>query len=109
MKKKKKTAKKFFQQLAFRWIQDNIVSFGGNPFKVTLFGESAGSASIVAHMIAPGSRDLFKRGILQSGTLGNKWSLDSPQNALKKSLALAKYHNCEMKEVSVSNVKIYQI
>ncbi|VDK88254.1 unnamed protein product [Litomosoides sigmodontis] len=88
------------QQLAFRWIQENIASFGGNPSKVTLFGESAGSASIVAHLIAPGSRNLFKRGILQSGTLDNKWSLDSPQNALKKSLALATHHNCNMKEVT---------
>lgn len=85
--------------MAFRWIQDNIISFGGNPSRVTLFGESAGAASIVAHLIAPGSRGLFKRGILQSGSLDNKWSMDSPQHAMKKSLALAKYHGCEKEKV----------
>ncbi|VDM07242.1 unnamed protein product [Wuchereria bancrofti] len=88
------------QQLAFRWIHDNIISFGGNPSRVTLFGESAGAASIVAHLIAPGSRGLFKRGILQSGSLDNKWSLDSPQRAMQKSLALARHHGCQMKKIT---------
>ncbi|VDN07500.1 unnamed protein product [Thelazia callipaeda] len=87
------------QQLAFRWIKDNIVLFGGNPSQITLFGESAGAASIVAHLIAPGSRGLFIRGILQSGSLDNKWSLDSPQRAMQKSLALAKYHGCSKEKV----------
>ncbi|KAM3718795.1 Acetylcholinesterase [Dirofilaria immitis] len=88
------------QQLAFRWIQDNIISFGGNPSRVTLFGESAGAASIVAHLIAPGSRGLFERGILQSGSLDNKWSLDSPQRAMNKSLALARHHGCQMNKIT---------
>uniref|UniRef100_A0A915PZF7 Carboxylic ester hydrolase n=1 Tax=Setaria digitata TaxID=48799 RepID=A0A915PZF7_9BILA len=88
------------QQLALRWIQDNIISFGGNPSRITLFGESAGAASIVAHLIAPESRGLFERGILQSGSLDNKWSLDSPKRAMHKSLALAKHHGCEMKKVT---------
>lgn len=87
------------QQLAFQWIQENIVSFGGNPSRITLFGESAGAASIVAHLIAPGSRSLFKRGILQSGSLDNKWSLDSPQRAMQKSLALARRHDCLMDKI----------
>ncbi|VBB32366.1 unnamed protein product [Acanthocheilonema viteae] len=87
------------QQLALRWIQENIIAFGGNPSQVTLFGESAGAASIVAHLIAPGSHGLFKRGILQSGSLDNKWSLESPQHAMRKSLALAKYHGCKMEKM----------
>ncbi|WKX96588.1 hypothetical protein Q1695_012766 [Nippostrongylus brasiliensis] len=77
------------QQLALYWIRDNIFSFGGNPSRVTVFGESAGAASIVAHLIAPGSENLFKNGILQSGSLDNKWSMDTPSRALDKSEQLA--------------------
>uniref|UniRef100_A0A8R1Y9X4 Carboxylic ester hydrolase n=1 Tax=Onchocerca volvulus TaxID=6282 RepID=A0A8R1Y9X4_ONCVO len=88
------------QQLALQWIHDNIVAFGGNPSRITLFGESAGAASIVAHLIAPGSRGLFERGILQSGSLDNRWSLDSPQRAMNKSLALAKHHDCQKEKIT---------
>lgn len=52
----------------------NLISFlsgkntGGDPHSVTLFGQSAGAASIGFHMISPLSRHLFKRAILQSGS-----------------------------------------
>ncbi|CAD6192517.1 unnamed protein product [Caenorhabditis auriculariae] len=82
------------QQLALYWIRDHIFSFGGNPSKVSLFGESAGAASIVAHLIAPASRGLFKTGILQSGSLDNKWSMDTPRHAKQKSLELARLVEC---------------
>lgn len=51
---------------ALRWIQDNIERFGGDPGRVTLFGESAGAENILALMFAEPARDLFRRGILQS-------------------------------------------
>jgi para-nitrobenzyl esterase len=56
------------QQLALRWVKDNIKAFGGNPENITLLGESAGSASVCVHMVAPGSQQLVNRFILQSGT-----------------------------------------
>ncbi len=55
------------QQLALRWVRDNISSFGGDPNNVTVVGESAGGLSVCLHLVAPGSRGLFRRAISESG------------------------------------------
>lgn len=55
------------QQMAMRWVQQNIKQFGGDPQQVTLFGESAGGHSVGLHLISPQSQPLFKRAIMQSG------------------------------------------
>ena len=55
------------QQAALRWVQRNIRGFGGNPGKVTLFGESAGGLSTLAQLVSPGARGLFQRAIVESG------------------------------------------
>jgi para-nitrobenzyl esterase len=55
------------QQLALRWVKENIASFGGDPGNVTIFGESAGAGSVCMHMVSPGSRGLFHRAASQSG------------------------------------------
>ncbi|NWI68804.1 ACES Acetylcholinesterase, partial [Todus mexicanus] len=56
------------QRLALRWVQSNIAAFGGDPAAVTIFGESAGAASVGLHLLAPASRGLFRRAVLQSGS-----------------------------------------
>ncbi|XP_015783762.1 acetylcholinesterase-like [Tetranychus urticae] len=57
------------QLLALQWVKENIDKFGGDPDQVTIFGESAGAMSVSAHILSPLSRGLFKRAILQSGTI----------------------------------------
>lgn len=55
----------------------------------------------MAHMVAPDSKDLFKRVVLQSGSLENQWAMDSPEKALIKSKEFAKNAGCENDEVSI--------
>lgn len=55
------------QQEALRWVKRNIRRFGGNPHRVTVFGESAGGLSVHAHLASPLAGGLFHRAIVQSG------------------------------------------
>jgi para-nitrobenzyl esterase len=54
------------QVAALQWVRDNIAGFGGDPDNVTLFGESAGAASVVSLMVMPAAAGLFRRGIAES-------------------------------------------
>ncbi len=55
---------------ALRWVRRNIAGFGGDPNRVTLFGQSAGGDAIAHLMLAEGTRGLFRRAIIQSPPLG---------------------------------------
>ena len=52
---------------ALKWVKKNIRSFGGDPNKVTIFGESAGGSSVGLHTLSPLSEGLFHRAIAISG------------------------------------------
>ena len=52
---------------ALKWVKENIENFGGNPNKVTIFGESAGGSSVSLHLLSPLSKDLFHQAIAESG------------------------------------------
>ncbi|MFX0152786.1 MAG: carboxylesterase/lipase family protein, partial [Candidatus Hodarchaeota archaeon] len=55
------------QIAALKWVKENIKEFGGDPKNVTIFGESAGSASVCTLMAMPAAKGLFHRVIAQSG------------------------------------------
>lgn len=57
----------FLDQLeALRWVRREIAAFGGDPESVTIFGESAGGASVCTAVVSPLARGLFHRAIIQS-------------------------------------------
>ena len=55
---------------ALEWVQRNIGFFGGDPNNVTIFGESGGGAKVNCLIASPMAKDLFHKGILQSGAAG---------------------------------------
>lgn len=70
--------------LALRWIQDNIASFGGDPHRVTLMGQSSGGTLIFSLLAAPTTEGLFSGAISLSGSPNitqngpAKWAQDAP-------------------------------
>ena len=57
---------------ALEWVRDNIATFGGDPGRVTIFGESAGGGAVMSVMLVPQAERLFHGAIAQSNWI-NGW------------------------------------
>lgn len=62
------------QLAALKWIKENIAAFGGDPDKVTIAGQSAGSFAVQALVASPLSKGLFRGAIAHSGASMNRFS-----------------------------------
>jgi carboxylesterase type B len=92
------------QQMALKWVQKNIGAFGGSSQNVTIFGESAGAASVMFHLTSPSSFPLYQKAIIESGS-----NLGVPmQIANQEGLALLQAANCStvacLKEISAKEL-----
>uniref|UniRef100_F6UTQ2 Carboxylic ester hydrolase n=1 Tax=Ciona intestinalis TaxID=7719 RepID=F6UTQ2_CIOIN len=85
------------QVKALEWVRDNIQAFGGDPEKVTIFGQSSGGFSVSAHMLSPRSRGLFHRAFAMSGVAILPYNDPefSKKNPAADALKLAEKLGCE--------------
>jgi para-nitrobenzyl esterase len=73
---------------AMRWLRQNVAAFGGDPQQVTIYGQSAGAATVYMLMTSPLAEGLFARAILQSGAPNDKPPFaTSPSNPLSIEMA----------------------
>ena len=82
------------QVQALKWVSENIANFGGNPSKVTIFGQSAGGTSVGLHLLSPLSRDLFHQAIPESGVDLTPFSIQPTSFGLRFTKELAQKLNC---------------
>nr|XP_037273453.1 acetylcholinesterase-like [Rhipicephalus microplus] len=89
------------QNVALKWIRDNIGRFGGDPAKVTIFGESSGGMSAHAHVISPKSRGLFQRACLMSGTLQGQGFYQTVNESMIKGNTIAVKLGCTDNQTNI--------
>ncbi|XP_034565759.1 bile salt-activated lipase-like [Notolabrus celidotus] len=91
------------QHAAIAWVHRNIRSFGGDPENITLFGESAGGASVSFQSLSPHNKGLVRRAISQSGVAFCPWALS--KNPLKIAVETAEKIGCPTDDRMVACLK----
>nr|XP_022909379.1 esterase B1-like [Onthophagus taurus] len=102
------------QIMALKWVRENISDFGGNPRNITLFGHSAGAASVHYLLLSPKSEGLFHKAIIQSGSALDPWARGHENSQkLIKALGINVKNNQEalkiLKEVPVDDILMAQL
>ena len=95
------------QVAALRWVRDNVAAFGGDPGKVTIFGESAGGMSVTTLLAMPAAKGLFRRAIAQSGAAQATSSLtDATQvtDLLLAELGITKATVAKLRDVPADDI-----
>ena len=82
------------QVAALKWVNENIAAFGGDPMKVTIFGESAGGSSVALHLLSPLSIGLFRHAISISGVDFSPFSYSTLEEAVNFTKHVAKTLSC---------------
>lgn len=98
------------QLLALKWVNEHIASFGGNPHNVTLYGQSAGAASILAIMSIPSANKLYKRVILMSPPMKSFLTVDEAHARAQMYLRMADIKEKKLDQVQhLSNERIASV
>jgi len=77
------------QREAMRWLHREVAAFGGDPGKITIFGQSAGAMSVMTHLASPSSKGLFRAAISESGradAFGLEFGLDNTQRFVERTV-----------------------
>ncbi|XP_038061811.1 cholinesterase 1-like [Patiria miniata] len=70
--------------LGLKWIKNNIAAFGGDSERITIFGESAGSASVSFLLLSKEAEGLFSNAIMESGTVFAPWPFTEDKDRLRR-------------------------
>ncbi|XP_004613488.2 bile salt-activated lipase [Sorex araneus] len=86
------------QHMAIAWVKRNIAAFGGDPNNITIFGESAGGASVSLQTLSPYNKGLIRRAISQSGVALSPWAVQ--RNPLFWAKSVAKKVGCPLDDTA---------